>query len=833
MPRPVSRWLARALALLIVGLALYPLGRLTMRWVEYTSTVGPLEQTPASGFDGVRWIDTEEGVRAAYVFPRGTAYRAGIQEGDLLSTIDFIPVESAEEVDRQVQRATGTLLTYGVVRGAISREIPVRVVRYPTFLYPINGALWTAAGWGFAVVAFLHLLATLTITPLAERSPRARRSKYLIGAALVWVGGNLLRLLWVEVWGAPPAGSTLVGGVFDALTLVALTGWILYPLLLLDQSLRTWRAAVLLGSFRWVFVVPPLVLCIGVAAATLLGNLGPLPPNAFVVPILFYVCVYVAAATGLSLVRPVGQSQSDDEDRPTLRWSRIGSALVTALAVLGAVVVTTRIAPGPPSDAISTAWFVTAFQLFSLLPVALVSLSTLRYGQFDVFLIRGVASLLMLGVAFLVVAFGSILLDLYLPGGSHPLALGVLVVVVLALLERGAPALRDAVQSSLRTERQRARRRLDRLGEEIRFLVDVERLAEEVVTAIGDALGVRSAVVFLQRASGTPDERWVRATYRPEAPTFTEADLEGVWERIRNEGLVWSRNEELNESMLPAGVSDRLRRLRVALAVPVTTGQGAPVGLIVLGRKARRFAVYNTEDVDRLRSLASQLAVAVERLRLIDRERTLVRQTAEAELAVLRAQINPHFLFNALNTVAALIGEQPDEAEATVEHLAGLFRDVLNASGQALVPLRDELRLVERYLNVEQARFGDALEVSIDADPEALDQPVPAFAVQTLVENAVKHGIERKRGGGRVDVTARLADGVLLIDVTDTGAGLPPLLGGDGAPEGAPSFYGVGLSNVNQRLVQLYGPDASLQITPRDPGARASLRIPTTHPHPA
>ena len=226
--------------------------------------------------------------------------------------------------------------------------------------------------------------------------------------------------------------------------------------------------------------------------------------------------------------------------------------------------------------------------------------------------------------------------------------------------------------------------------------------------------------------------------------------------------------------------------------------------------------MYDTEDVERMRALAAQLAVAVERIRLLDRERALVRQTADAEMAALRAQINPHFLFNALNTVAALIRDRPDEAEATVENLAALFRDVLNASGQAQVSLRDEMRLVRRYLSVEEARFGDALEVDVDVPPEVLDLQVPAFAVQTLVENAVKHGIERKRGGGAVTVAASRAAGALQITVTDTGAGLPP---------GGPTF-GVGLRNVRDRLRLLHGDAAALEVAPRDVGARASLTLP-------
>ena len=160
--------------------------------------------------------------------------------------------------------------------------------------------------------------------------------------------------------------------------------------------------------------------------------------------------------------------------------------------------------------------------------------------------------------------------------------------------------------------------------------------------------------------------------------------------------------------------------------------------------------------------------------------------------------------------------DRPDHAEATVEHLAGLFRDVLTASGQALVPLRDELRLVRRYLFVEEARFGDALTVTVETAPEADDVPVPAFAVQTLVENAVKHGIERKRGGGSVTVHARRAADHLTVTVRDTGVGLGP----------AGATFGVGLSNVRDRLDLLYGDAATLTVDPQDDGVLATLHLP-------
>ena len=844
MTRAVSAPLAWAATLLLAALALFPLARLAADWAAYTRTVGlPLQETPPSGFDGVRWVGDGGAVRAAYVFPRSPAARAGVAAGDRLLALDYRPVASAAEAERQTERATGAVLTYTLGRGGERREVRARVDRYPTFLYPLSGPLWTAAGWAFAVVTFLHLLAYLTVAPLARRSRRARRARVLIAAALAWVGGNLLRLVWIALAGPPEAGGGPGGALFDALTLAALAGWIVYPALLLDGALRAWRAGTVLGPVRWALAVPPLVLGAGVAAATVAGHLGPLPPDAFAVPILFYVCVYVAAATGLVALRPAEADRR--EGHPAPRWSRAGSAAVCLLAGLGAALSLSHLAPAPREDALVTAWFVTAFQLFSLLPVALVSLSTLRYGQFDVLLVRGVATLAVLAVAFLAVAVGSLALDAVLPGGSEPVALGALVVAVLGVAAWAGPTLRDWGQRALLTERQRARRRLDAFGDRVRFLVDVERLAAEAAEAVGEAFGARSTAVFLLAGRGSPEERWVKGTFRPEPPTFTEADLERIWTKVRTEGRVWSRNEELDEAALPPRDAARLDGKRAALAVPVTTGEGEPVGLVVLGRKARRLAVYDTEDVGRLRALAAGLALAVERLGLIDRERALVRQTAEAELVALRAQINPHFLFNALNTVAALIAERPDEAEATVEHLAGLFRDVLTASGQALVPLRDEVRLVRRYLSVEKARFGDKLDVEVEVEPDALDAPVPAFAVQTLVENAVKHGVERKRGGGRVAVRAWLEGGALVVSVRDTGAGLAAVTpGGDGAAsDGAalagagasgagrpPPFYGVGLTNVARRLDQLYGGAARLDIRPADPGTLATLRLPVPTP---
>ena len=833
MYRTRSPWPARALVLLSVALSLMPLGRLGLELVRYTDLGLPLAPTPLRGTDGVLWRGPTPGggFQAAHVVPRSPADQAGLAVGDVVTRIDAQAIESRAELRQTVERATGAVLRYDLDRDGRAVRLDVPIVRAPTFLYPLTPAVWTASAWGFALAAGVHVLALVIVFPLRRTSARGRRATALIAAATAWVGGNLARIGWVATVGQPgggPAGDA----AFAALTLIALAGWVAFPALLLRQVLlsdrRLARATAPVRAALWV---PPVVLGGGMAWAMLAGHVGPLPPDAFVIPVLFYVCVTVAAATALSLGVGVG-----DSDWTPPVWSRVGSALVLVVASAGALVVWFGLPAYRPDAGSRAEGFVTALQLFSVLPVSLVSLSTLRHGPVDVVLSRGLAYLAVLGVVFAVVAGGTALLDAAVPGpeGAGPVALALLLVGITVLIERSTPLVRRQAERLLGSERAAAAALLDRFAVRVQTLLDPETLAREAAATVGAAFKPESAVVSLRVG---PD-RWVQGGYRPTPPHFTEDELREIWSAFEARGQVWSRNPDLSEAALSRTDEDRLRRLGVALAVPMLSPDDETRGLIALGRRPR-LRVYTTADVGRLRTLGAQLGLAVERLSLIERETALVRQTAEAELTALRAQINPHFLFNALNTVSSLIAEQPDAAEETLQSLAGLFRDVLTASGRAHVPLRDELGLVRRYLDVEEARFGDKLRVTVDADAAVLDREVPAFAVQTLVENAVKHGLERKRGGGRLALTARAdGDGALVVTVADTGVGIPALFGRAGHPEpplpDAPAgdkleadpFFGVGLSNVHDRLRQLYGDGDWLRHTSSPDETVATLRIP-------
>lgn len=184
----------------------------------------------------------------------------------------------------------------------------------------------------------------------------------------------------------------------------------------------------------------------------------------------------------------------------------------------------------------------------------------------------------------------------------------------------------------------------------------------------------------------------------------------------------------------------------------------------------------------------------------------LAAQLAQAQVRALRMQLNPHFLFNAMNSIAMLIRHQErDEAVRTVAGLSDLLRYVLEETPEQEVQLRQELQFVERYLAIEQIRFHDRLRVRVEADPEAMDALVPNLLLQPLVENAIRHGIAKRAAAELVTVTAQRSDSSLQLAVTDDGPGpAQPSVPADG--------NGVGIKNTRARLEQLYGKEQTFDI---------------------
>ena len=203
------------------------------------------------------------------------------------------------------------------------------------------------------------------------------------------------------------------------------------------------------------------------------------------------------------------------------------------------------------------------------------------------------------------------------------------------------------------------------------------------------------------------------------------------------------------------------------------------------------------------------------------RQRELADLAAAAQLAALRAQINPHFLFNSLNSIAQLIHVDPDKAEVCVERLAEIFRYLLRRSEQEFVPLAEELAVADAYLEIERARFGERLQVDKQIDSASLRQRIPSLILQPLIENAVKHGLARKVGTGTVRIGAATNDGILTLTVDDDGVGM------SAATLAGVFERGVGLGNLRARLERLYGADHLPSITSTlGRGTSIRLRLP-------
>ena len=293
--------------------------------------------------------------------------------------------------------------------------------------------------------------------------------------------------------------------------------------------------------------------------------------------------------------------------------------------------------------------------------------------------------------------------------------------------------------------------------------------------------------------------------------------LERVPAGTRSEEIL---NGEIVELDRRDPARERLALPSVEFLIPVVSAGGVTHVLLVASGTNRPALVTN--DLNFLTGVATQcgnrfdaLRVERETIERRSREAVLLQQVAGAELRALRSQINPHFLFNSLNTIADLIVRNPPRAEEMTLRLASVFRHVLANSSRALVSVRDEIDFVRTYLYIEEARFGDRLQVEIAVDPEVDDERVPSLILQPLVENALKHGLAPKPGPGHLWISVHAEGDQFRLTVADDGIGL-----------NQPN-EGLGLKNVADRLRTLYQDRANVTMEARETGGcRVTLVLP-------
>jgi hypothetical protein len=291
----------------------------------------------------------------------------------------------------------------------------------------------------------------------------------------------------------------------------------------------------------------------------------------------------------------------------------------------------------------------------------------------------------------------------------------------------------------------------------------------------------------------------------------------GRWELVT--GDQFSRVFDKPDLLFPVPVDDTpsLRNLQHYRWAEAIVPLRLPLGetrYLLLGRRqgGRR---YLSEDLRILGRIAAQIAEQMEQYR----EAEMQRLVAQAELRALQSQINPHFLFNALNTLYGIIPRDASGARKTLVNLAEIFRYFLQ-SPDRFIRLSEEIQIVKAYLEIEKLRLGSRLNVVIQVDDEASAAEIPILSIQPLVENAVKHGVSANSEPGTVTILAKAGASSVIISIEDTGSG-PYARTGD-----LMSGAGVGLENVKKRLQLCYGPSSELKFRCGPNGTRVEFSVP-------
>jgi two-component system, LytTR family, sensor histidine kinase LytS len=289
--------------------------------------------------------------------------------------------------------------------------------------------------------------------------------------------------------------------------------------------------------------------------------------------------------------------------------------------------------------------------------------------------------------------------------------------------------------------------------------------------------------------------------------------MTGLTRQVIHSGI-WAVAHNADQIGCPHSVCD----LQSAVIVPLRCGEDI-VGTLKLYYK--QGAAITQEDIEFAQGLGQVFSTQIE-LAKLEKQAALA---TKAELKALRAQIHPHFLFNALNTIVSLCRTNPEKARELLIHLSEFFRRNLQANRETAT-LREELEHVDAYLAIEKARYGDRLICKRKIDPQALDAILPILTIQPLVENAVKHGLMTRATGGIIKIAAIVTRDIVEIEVLDNGVGMAQECV-CGVLSGEYTSAGIGLPNVNERLKNTFGTDFALQIQSHaGKGTEIKVRVP-------
>ncbi len=566
-----------------------------------------------------------------------------------------------------------------------------------------------------------------------------------------------------------PSSSLLLAAAFTALGFL--------PAVVVHSVLRTgdsWRRPAAVGIVAAAYSVSALAAAFNFHHALTSQS----APSHWALHIL--TIGFAALILALLLVTRGHPGQSSDQSS---EWRRAGWVVALAVFAVSALHLSHH-------EGQEYSWWIELAGHHMSLPLAVVILyQDYRFALADIFLKRALSLVLLVGLAF--VLYLNVAVPMLDRRDHDPVAIGlllglwVLTALTYPWLRRGViwfvdvVVLRRTNYEALRAE----------IAQQIALLETPDQILDETCARLAEALTARE--VSWSAITVSSGDSSVNGHKTPSGPLLPQLLLSS------------------NQSRASRRLKESAARATTILAPTAELPQyRLTIGEMAGGRRLM------SDDVAFLEAVAVMVARRIDVVRVIHercardlREQETIKLATEAELRALRAQVNPHFLFNALTTIGYLIQTAPERAFETLMRLTALLRGVLRRSEGEFATLGEEIELIESYLDIERARFEDRLRVTIDAPRELLNHRIPALLVQPLVENAIKHGISPSRAGGEVVISARLAPGDRLqISVRDTG------LGASEQALTAGRERGVGLSNIERRLKTHYGDQASFSV---------------------
>ncbi|MEY3442252.1 MAG: hypothetical protein RLZZ519_533 [Bacteroidota bacterium] len=786
------------LGLAIAILALAAIG--FFKRVDWASLgeIESAEQQNFGGNDWVTWEDSEKGVVARKIHPliksNPLLYDQFFREGDILRRIEYQDVYRAEMVD-EVARHTppGTVVLYWVERpgtvqpGGGWKSLLIETSFRPRFTFVETPALWAMSPWMLLSGILLSLISILIILPIIRRALRESWPIFLVVVmsflVFLTMGFHHLNLLVNNSYNQPDLEQIFT----FAISILIL----LYAVVTLYARLG--------NKTRWFILLPlGLVIYSCVTIWKLLWN------NSFVlfaVPTEHFVLLFFLSMVFLMLLLAIFQmwAQRSRLDKLFHVLALLYTGLLTALYL---------------GNLWQIAWLPHATEFTNFLsyggifiPLINASAAQLKFGRVSLVL-TGTLQYVVLSVLVLLLYF-----ILHLSLDSFGLQIKyqaylelALVIVVVLILRAGYKNYEPRIRRYFVLAQQSRRDKIDRFIASISQYPSSQKLLEDLASELKDYYGTTVTGI---RIKGDPDAG--------SKIDLEEVEFEKIYHSLKQNAGFWSRNRQIAQHQYPAEIESLLKPLPFSLIYPMTVNEKI-YGMIMIGRKRR--GVFNLDDQELLQRIVQQTRLTLGVLHLLEREKLLMQKNYEANLTALRSQINPHFLFNTLNTISALIHDDPDDAEVAVEKLAFIFRYTLKNSDKATVTLKDELSLVRTYLDIEKIRFGDRLQLQLDIDENLLEVSLPAFVIQTVVENCIKHGIAKIIGKGMVSIKVKPRGELVCCEIEDNGPGI----------DHKRIFASTGLSNTHTRMSQIYGRDDLLVFENTGNGTKVTVLLPKALP---